>query len=456
MKEKRRDFITDSALAAAGLALTGGRSFAGPRTERPNILIVLDDQERYPMHTTPQELPQRERLKSTSIEFANTYCSYPLCSPSRSTILTGLYPHQTAIMGNADFNQKAPSLSADIPNLGNVFKNAGYETGYFGKWHLTREILFGRRVLGNYGFTDDRVNNQIFGFGGDSRLAREVTRWIRSRKNEKPWIMVYSPVNPHDICYPDMSHLYRGVEKRNVKIPPNYEEDLSDHPEGHWRFKRDDKFAKLQMPKDREGFKDYLRFYMHLIELVDRNLGRVLDALEESGQWDNTLIIFTSDHGEMGGSHGLVNKGFIYEECMRIPLWISAPWLISKNVVKTGFVTNTDLAPTIAASAGVRWPTQLSGRNLLDPQSEAPSYIFCEGGTSGDIKYNIPWRGIISKEWKYCLWLNGEEELYHRTEDPLEMSNLASDLNALDIKDKLRRKVNDWRRATEDPLRELL
>ncbi len=459
MKKNRREFISEASTGAVGLSLLplSKKAQAGPGVNgRPNVLIVLDDQERFPMHLPQPDLPQRERLRKSSVEFTNNYCTYPLCSPSRSTCMTGLYPHQAGINNNVDFNQKNPSLEPGIPNLASVFKNAGYETGYFGKWHLTQKVHTGGsgRTLAQYGFTDGNVCNQVVGWQSDQLVARNAARWVRSRKKNKPWFLIVCPVNPHDICFPQFQAVYRNIPDREVALPPNFEEDLSGHPEAHRTLRYQDSLAKIQLQDNRDDWLDYLRFYLYLIEGVDKNLGRVLDGLEESGQWDNTIVVFTADHGEMGASHGLVNKGFIYEECLHIPLWISIPWALSGHHIRSELTSNLDLVPTLCNLTGIKWPTPLPGMDLLplkrDSEIEPRPYIFCEGGTSGVIKYNIPWRGVHAGDWKYCLWQTGEEELYSCTEDPLEMQNLADDPNALDVKKMLKSLVQKWCRETGD------
>jgi choline-sulfatase len=190
---------------------------------------------------------------------------------------------------------------------------------------------------------------------------------------------------------------------------------------------------------------------------VDQNLGRVLDALVESGQWDNTVVIFTSDHGEMGASHGLHHKSpTMYEENLRVPLWISDPRRMSDFRQCDELVSNIDLAPTLCSIAGVRWPGPLPGTDLdgiLEGDSEINrDQVFAEGG----LLHVAHWRGLRTREWKYWHYSNGEELLFNIAEDPYEMNNLAEDNEAGDILTGFRERVRQWRRETNDPVKDFM
>ncbi|OGP59679.1 MAG: hypothetical protein A2V67_02685 [Deltaproteobacteria bacterium RBG_13_61_14] len=448
------------ATAAGGAALAfggiGGKAWSSGRLrDRPNLLLVLDDQERQPMHTPALALPNRDRLKPQAVEFTRAYCTYPLCSPSRATLMTGRYPHQVGVLTNVDFAAKNPSLSTRAPTLGRVFSEAGYTTAYFGKWHLSRRAhTFG--TLRRYGFDSPHVSNQLIAFHSDPRVTENAGRWIRKSKDRAPWLLVYSPINPHDICFPGLSRRYPGDKNYPVSLPANYESPAA--PGIRTLAGLHNSAVVKSLLPDESGWLDFLRFYCYLIEDVDRNLGVVLDALEESGQWENTVKVFTSDHGEMGGSHGLMGKSpTMYEENLRIPLWISDPRPGQGFRQCDGLVSNLDLAPTLCAAAGVRWPEPLPGRDLTPvlrgEEGIAREHLFCEGG--GDPK-RFGWRGLCSREWKYWHYLNGEELLFNVQEDPLELHNLAGDHGAADVLSAWRERVREWRRETKDPFSEFL
>ncbi len=466
MKSTRRNFIRNSAIAAGSLALgcgktdarNSGRTGRQPGDSRPNILLVLVDQERRPRHTRPIATPNRDRLKDHVIEYTNAHCTYPLCSPSRATLMTGLYPHEAGILHNCDFMAQNPDMPAHIPTLGRVLSGAGYRTGYVGKWHLSG-FTKGRSIPEKYGFDDAHVSNQIVALGSDDFYARKTGQWIRREAGKGPWFAVFSPINPHDICYPGLRHFYGEPDTaahRETKLPPNYSETRS--PGCRTVRKHTTDWGALtnnfRGPFTREYYREYIEFYCALIEEVDRNLGTVLDAVEGSGQWDNTIIIYTSDHGEMGGSHGFQNKGpMMYEETMNIPLMISWPGRIRGHRQSRRLTSNLDMVPTICSLTGAEWPEGLQGRSLLTSQGNETTgesdHFFAEGGT-WPITY---WRGLRTDEWKYWHYVEtGEEMLFNEREDPLELTNLAADRGHGKRLNEFRAMVRTWRKATGDPV----
>jgi arylsulfatase A-like enzyme len=265
--------------------------------------------------------------------------------------------------------------------------------------------------------------------------------------------MVYSPINPHDICFRFLDRFYGGKRDYPVVLPPNFEpteapaiKTVRDFKEFAW--------TKRVIPKDKQEWEEYLKFYCYLLEDVDRSLGRVLDSLATSGQMDHTIIVFTSDHGEMAGSHGMVHKGHsMYEENLRIPLWIADPRAPQGFRQSDALVSNLDLPATLAGLLGLAWPGPLSGVDLSPFVRGEKNFaltrdhVFAEGA----LRPEIAWRGVRTNEWKYWHYTNGEELLFHISDDPLEMKNLAADQNARDLLLKFRSTVQSWRRETKDP-----
>ncbi len=446
---KRRRFL--QSLAAPAGVMAARRLKAGQ--VRRNVLIVLVDQERFPLHHDPGSRPNRERLKSTSVEFTNHYCVYPLCSPSRASLFTGLYPHEAGVHTNIDIACWNPSLPPSLPILGRVFREAGYDTGYFGKWHLTLGHR-GESTLRQYGFEHGALN-ELVAIGRDRPIARRAAHWIRTRK-ARPWLLVCSLVNPHDICLPWLDPLYPGQKGRAAAAPPNLETDYTGFPEAvrTHRTALSDMRGRYKYVGD-DWVKD-ARFYYDLIDHADVSLGLVLDALHASGQEEDTVIVFTSDHGEMLGSHGLLNKGFIYEENLRVPLWISVPGQVAKHTLRNDLSSHLDIVPTVSSLGGLNWPAPLAGRDL-DPVHNAgpepPRRIFLEGA-AGNLDHTPLWRGTRDGQWKYCRYVNGDEQLYYLKEDPLELHNLAADPEAAADKKRLRASVDQWRAQTHDPIKD--
>jgi len=456
MKTSRRTFLkTAGTLGIAFAGLGSGRVRASVK-DKPNILLILVDQDRYPMHTPRLNRPSLDWLRSRGMEFHNTFASFPLCSPSRSTILTGKYPHQVGIFTNVDAFQKNPSLSPRIPNLGRVFSEAGYYTAYFGKWHLTRRAHSSSEIK-KYDFNEMHISNQLIAWGSDPRVLDNTARFIKKQKgSSQPWLCICAPINPHDIRFPWLNSLYGKIPRYPVSLPPNFTYEPGKIYPPFEQF-LDIFTIDLQEPETEPGWLKYLSFYCFLTELIDRQIQVLFDALEESNQLDNTIIIYTSDHGEMGGSHGLVNKGLVmYEENLKIPLVIAHPDLKTpKNYY--GLASNLDLVPTLCGFAGIKWPERLEGKDLSPifqgKQIPERQEIFSEGV----IDYlNIPWRGIRTKKWKYWHYLDGTEFLFDLEKDPYEIRNLSKEPAWQEILLEFRERVRKFRIKTKDPFKGFL
>jgi arylsulfatase A-like enzyme len=433
----------------------------GPESH-PNILLILTDQERQPRHTPALSYPARDQLKSHAVEFTNAHCTYPLCSPSRATILTGRYPHEVGVLTNCDPLAGGASMSRAVPNLGRVLSDAGYQTAYFGKWHLSG-MTFTKRMPEYYGFDTAELSNQIVGFGSDEYFAEKCGQWITQNRDNGPWVAVYSPLNPHDICYPFLQSLYPFKADGShypVSLPPNFSnvrsptvKTVREHTADWGKF-----MYRFRDPDTPDSFRKWIEFYCYLLDLVEQNAARLLDALKNSGQWDNTVVIYTSDHGEMAGSQGLQNKGpTMHEENMNIPLWISDPRTIQGFHQNDALVSNLDLVPTICSLTGVDWPESLPGLDLVpylqDNTLLEREALFAEGGT-WPIAY---WRGVRTRNWKYWHYTSTGEEILHQIQrDPLEKINLAGNSQFEPELLKFREQVRDWRRETADPVQGFL
>ncbi len=472
MKTSRRSFIKSAALSAA--MLNGGcitpasdskqkarkrkKLLQGGTEKHPNILLILTDQERQPRHTPSLSYPARDQLRPHAVEFTNAHCTYPLCSPSRATILTGRYPHQAGVLTNCDPLAGGASLSKDIPNLGRVLSEAGYNTGYFGKWHLSG-MTFTKNMPEQYGFDTAELSNQVVGFGSDEFFAKKCGNWIADNQEKGPWAAIYSPLNPHDICYPFLRPLYPfkadGI-RYPVSIPPNFSNIRS--PTIRTVREHTTDWSKLMLrfrePATHDVTVRLIEFYCYLLDQVEQHAAMLLNALKQSRQWDNTIVIYTSDHGEMVGSQGLQNKGpTMHEENMNIPLWISDPRTLQDFQQNDSLVSNLDLVPTLCSLAGVDWPESLPGLNLVPHLRENTPVnrdtLFAEGGT-WPVAY---WRGLRTREWKYWHYTStGEEILHHIGSDPGEQTNLAADPEFKAELIRFREQVRNWRRETADPV----
>jgi arylsulfatase A-like enzyme len=456
---KRREFLKSSAVAAGALAL-GGALHA--ETRQPNILLIEIDQMRYPRWTPDARLPNYERLVKSGVNFAKHFTSAVPCSPSRACLFTGTYTTQNGMLSNCDFveGNLQPSLSPKIPNLGNLFRKAGYRTPYRGKWHLTRKADRNPKdALIDYGWEGWKPPEALFGgapYNGelvDPVYAKEAAAWLsQSSRKSQPWILVCNLINPHDICAYPRYYPNEKLKAIKTKEPPaNWTDDLSTKPRVQLEYQK--RYEKIGGPigvNSADAWRRYLDYYIECEEMVDKQIGRVLDALEKSGQKENTIIVFTADHGEMGGSHKLRTKGnFAYEEVMNVPLIFCWPGRLPAGVVTEAMASNVDVMPTLAALAGISNGSYMAGKDLSPilrnpATAEARDHVLYHTDWEIELTVNKSAndnaiyrnsshvRALRDKEWKYAYYFspkkgNEEHELYNLKDDPLEMTNLASD-----------------------------
>ncbi len=457
---KRREFIRDTGVAAAGLALGGNLLKAG--VGKPNILLMEVDQMRYPRWTRIGFPYNMNRLAKQGVSFTRHFTSAVPCSPSRACLFTGTYTTQNKMFTNCDFveGKLQPSLSPKIPNLGHIFGNAGYRTPYRGKWHLTRKADRNKKdALIDYGWEGWKPPEAPFGgppYNGqlmDPVYTGQAIDWLNSAASKKsPWFLVCNLINPHDICaFPRYYPHERLKPIRTGEPPANWTDDLSQKPGVQLEYQK--RWAKIggQIDvEDGDAWRRYLDYYADCEEMVDKQIGRVMDALERSGQKDNTIVVFTSDHGEMAGSHRLRTKGnFAYEEVMNVPLIISWPGKIPAGMCTDALASNVDVMPTLVSLAGISNPNYMAGKDLTaalkDPDSatvresliyhvdwEAAATIGKDPDQNAIYEHPSHVRALRDREWKYAYYFSPgksevDHELYNLKDDPLEMTNLARD-----------------------------
>jgi arylsulfatase A-like enzyme len=438
-------------LALATAAALASIAPAGA-TERPNVLIVITDQEAPALRLPPLERPNLERLAARGVSFTRAYAAYPVCSPSRAVLLTGLYPHQNGVLENVNPGVESPPLDPAIPNLGSVFTAAGWSTAWFGKWHLSAN-----EAVPSYGFAhayQPPLGNN--GREGDPEVAAHAAAWIRGRAAGEPWLAVVSILNPHDIGEPER-YADVEIEPYPVELPASFDDDPTAPdraPElrAHAGSRRENR-----TPTDHAAWIHYLRLYCHLLERNDPLLGTVLDAVAARADADRTIIVYTSDHGEMGGAHRMAQKRFLYEESVRVPLLFVYPGAVRAS--ESGrLASNVDVAPTLAVLAGVKWPSPLPGKNLLEAPPEgadADEAVFAEVSIPATRllagRVDRLTRMVRTREWKYVLYPSGAEELYDTAADPIEVHNLAASPEHAGRRTELRERLTAWLALTAQP-----
>ncbi len=426
-------------------------------TGPPNILVIMTDEERERIwFPETVRLPHRERLAARGTTFPNHHTHSTPCTPSRSTMLTGRHTDVTGMADNINFSWQ-DAMRTDLPTWATMLRTAGYDCAYKGKWHLGNvDRSHGMR---RFGFDDweapDVHGTPYIGGAKDRMTARRAARWLTERPGpgrpggDRPWLLVASFVNPHDIwLYPRFRRL-RETD-HGADPPESFGDDLRGKPATHERWK-----ATCDMTAGRVRSEAQWRMianaYVDLQIEVDDHIGTVLDALDASGAAADTVVVFTSDHGDMAGAHGLRQKGpFVYRECVNVPLTVAWPGRSIAGSVATGLSAHADLAPTLCAIAGIpgdeaaeRW--SLPGVSLVpvidDPTARVRDEVLFTSDAFSSLGPEGPHRGFLRgrtdgrhKVARY--FARGEQhaprdqqdlELYDLGADPFEMTNLAGD-----------------------------
>jgi arylsulfatase A-like enzyme len=429
---------------------------------RPDVILVLTDQQRADAFGAAGgadlRTPVMDRLAREGVMFTRAFTATPQCSPSRAALLTGRYPHRTGVMGNtvggegsAGGKGPPPSgmsgpLDRSLPTLGRIFAAAGYETAYFGKWHLGGSP-------GDYGFQTHDSNIH------DPTLASRVVAYLRKHaaSETRPLLLIVSWLNPHDI-YNVLDAPPPGAQAHaDARLPSNLAGDLRDKPFPQRHYLEEDQ-GKPFVNADRTMWRRYRAFYNELVETVDREIGTVLGAVAPGDV--PPITVFSTDHGDLGGAHGLPYKGpAMYEELVRIPLVISWPGRI-RAASSDALVSLIDLLPTLCDLSGVPPPADVDGlslRPVLTPSpASAPAVrelVFAE--YYGKQSWRVPIRMVRSARWKYVRYLGYGEELYDLDADPGERRNLAGEAGAAAERARLARELDEWIRRTGDPFPEL-
>jgi arylsulfatase len=358
----------------------------------PNILLIVSDQERQRAWLPDGvRLPWRERLLAGGLEFTNYWTHSSPCSPSRATMMTGQFVPQHRVVDNVIVPEHV-ELDTAIPTIGRLLRATGYRSSYLGKWHLSQAS---QPDMAAYGYADWEGNDRHFmGWAGtgvhfDPIIAGNAAHWIRKNAtaSRPPWFLTVALVNPHDVMwFPVDQPAYHSAHPEEVArirevlefskwkddetlpvyqrpypevfdaLPANFDDDLHTKPEAHrqWRWDQQHGLWGYIDPTDTKAWLRQLDYYLELHRLADESLGIVLQALDEVGAFDSTVIIFTSDHGDMCGGHGLRSKGpFVYNEIMRVPLYVRVPGVTAPRTSTAALASSVDLAPTIAALAGL-------------------------------------------------------------------------------------------------------
>ena len=422
-------------------------------TDHPNVLFILSDQHRYcslpGVDGCEVVAPNLERLQRAGTSFSSYYSNYPLCAPARGMLISGRWPSDTGVVNNLSELEPSPS------SLGAVFSQGGYQTCYIGKWHLHAgplETVDGNdRYIppgpGRHGFeymsiwteTNRHWNSVRYeeGSGAAVRtdgynatlMTDEALDFLRERDRARPFFLFLSLNPPHpplDDAPPDFLDLYAG---RSLSMRPNVPEAMASGaqlvPAG---AHRNQVTMTLQ---EQLG-----QYYAH-ISAVDGEIGRLLAALEEMEELANTLIVYTSDHGDMLGSHGRLRKSAFYRESAQVPLVLAWPGRIEAGQENEMLLGLIDIYPTLLGLCGLDVPDTARGEDLsegiLARHNTGARYVLHFSTSQDDRDFRSGRRGL--RTLRHLYYTDGKQEsLFDTLDDPFEMRDLAADTACEDLK----------------------
>jgi len=488
--------------------------------DRPNLLFIFTDEQRFDTlaayGNTRIEMPHLNRFAERSTVFERTYDTQPVCTPARSSIVTGLMPHTNGcVRNNLPLDYRVPTIAEMIPTEG----DDGYFAGYHGKWHL------GDEIFAQHGFRDwisiEDMYRRHYSEGRDRTMRSSYHHWLVDRgfepadgsafvrhetaqlaeefskpaflaenairflydrsKDERSFLLYVNFLEPHTPFFGPRNDQYPPDE---VFIPPNF-----DNPPNARQPLRQRLIARQLLEEGHSGlplvteadWRKIIARYWGLCSQIDTHTGRILDALAETGLDENTIVVFTSDHGEMMGSHRLMPKTLMFEESSRIPMLVHLPGQSEQRRVTTP-VSQIDLVPTLLELMNQPVPENLHGVSLAhavrtgdDESARRDVFIEWNGRNLGapipevneadlrpyERELGTPQeiararaahaRAVVTPDgWKFTWDEFGEHELYRLAEDPYETRNLAHETGARDTMRELAGRIKRWQKRTGD------
>ena len=442
--------------------------------KRPNILIFMTDHQRFdmapPFHVC--KTPNLDRMAQESVCFTNMYCPSPHCCPARATFFSGLYPTDHGVWNNVNVgNTLSRGLAQGVRLWSEDLADAGYKLYFSGKWHVSAEegpqdrgfenVYHLATYTGVLSAAQTRVADcsewkkayrldnlcdlstpreeaeikrpgypryKLYGekenpFGDEDVVAASVAH-IREKlpQREEPWLFYVGNLGPHDPYFVPRRFVDM-YDINDIQLPPNYRDNLLDKPALYQ--KTQSYFAQLSDDEHREAIRHYLAFCTY----EDYLFGQLVDALKETGQYEDTIVMYCSDHGDYVGAHGLWTKGLpCFREAYRVPMVVRVPGRRELREVRDR-ASLADIAPTLLDLCGVPRERRFAGRSLAgylrgEDQADTPAFTYTQ--SNGNELYGIQ-RSIANDDWKYVFNGFDYDELYDLRNDPLELVNLARD-----------------------------
>ncbi len=440
-----------------------------------NILLILCDQlsaSALESYGNPfNDAPNIKSLADNGVVIENAYTTCPLCQPARASLWTSLYPHQTGVLSNLP-DQGFKGISNDTVTMGDSFSNHGYECVHFGKRH-DYGTLRGFKCYDEVQIHIDRHNEAInydYETFLDENTTRQIEDYFNQESKDRPFFAVADLQNPHNICgyigENEDGYMDFGEDTILPELPSNYYRDMSeDRPEFLRYLCCAHRRQSQTVGWGDEDYKHYLYAYHHYIHIVDKQVGRILEALGKTGQRENTMIVFISDHGEGMAAHGLVTKyGSFYEETNRIPIFFTGN-SVSVGSRISGIASLIDIFPTLLDYAGIETPPKLEGISLYSQiigNKSITDRQYAIGQWYDEFDgYRIPGRMYADERYKYTVYNDikygqgviikqTQEELYDMVCDRIEMNNRAQDKTMVNVLYEYRDNFQNYISASDD------
>ncbi len=417
----------------------------------PNLIYVFADQLRYQSvgfaGDPKAHTPNIDQLAKEGANCINTTSSYPVCAPYRATLFTGKYASSTGMVINE------LRMNPNHDTIAHVLNRASYDTMYIGKWHLWSNRFgdhlnpensyippgpyrlgfdsywaaynFHHYYYGVYYHTNSPEKIPVDGYEPDFQTDMAIDVLKQAAQNDRPFCLFLSYGTPHDPWNVEnvpkqFLDLFEGVE---FPLPPNYEPQNDPHA---------DHYARLS-DEERAELSDWMRVYYAMTANLDWNVGRLLEAVDALGLRDNTIFVFTSDHGELFGAHGRRAKNIFYEEAVRVPFVIRWAEHIPAGLVSDVCLNSPDIAPTLLGLLDLPIPAEMEGTDLshvlLGQPGAEPEAAFLQGmGCTAEWIDGHEWRGLRTKQYTYAVYhVDGLELLFDNLADPFQMHNLVGD-----------------------------
>lgn len=506
-KTTRRAFLATAAAATAMATSASAAPAPARKRRKPNLLFLWTDEQRpdtIDVYGNRRiQSPNLSKLAAESVVFRNAYVSQPVCTPSRSTVMTGLWPHQTGLTQN---NIALPETVRALPE---IIDDADYRTGYFGKWHL------GDEIFAQHGFEEWRSIEdgywKYYREGRDASRKSSYCEWLKGldhrpdtsrgdfsrdfcsrlpiehckpkyleqeacdflrRHRDEPFMLYVNFLEPHMPFSGPLNDLYKPED---VELPVNFNDPLEANEPESYRARAATYSKELYEKRfdlnTEAGWRQLIANYWGLVTQVDRSIGAILATLNDLGLAEDTIVVFTSDHGDMMGSHKLLTKGCMYQEAMCVPWIVRYPRKGRGQRIVDGHVSHIDLAPTLLDLMGAHTQVDLPGKSLVpvmkgDAPASDPVFVqwtapaaMPEGPNPGGAQRDLAGalgpsvRTVIAPDgWKLSLSVGDRSQLFNLAADPGETTNLFDHPDSKPVIDRLSAELRNWQKRVGDEL----